>query len=51
MMIIGWVQWEGAAVEQQLLEMKASGWGDKDTKSLILLLERLAGVEVRAPQL
>jgi len=40
----------GAAVEQQLLEAKASGLGDKSTLSLILLLEKLAGVEVRAPQ-
>ena len=40
----------GAAVEQQLLEAKAAGWGDKGIQSVILLLERLAGVEVRAPQ-
>ena len=40
----------GAAVEQRLLEAKASGLGDKGTQSLILLLEKLAGVEVRAPQ-
>ena len=39
----------GTAVEQQLLQAKVSGWGDKDTKSLILVLERLAGVEVRSP--
>jgi 3-hydroxyisobutyrate dehydrogenase-like beta-hydroxyacid dehydrogenase len=40
----------GAVVEQRLLEAKASGLGDKGTQSLILPLERLAGVEVRAPQ-
>ncbi len=40
----------GAAVEQQLLAAKASGLGDKGTQSLILPLEKLAGVEVRAPQ-
>lgn len=40
----------GAAVEQRLLEAKASGLGDKGTQSLILLLERLAGVEVRAQE-
>lgn len=40
----------GAAVEQRLLEAKASGLGDKGTQSLILLLERLAGTQVRAPQ-
>jgi 3-hydroxyisobutyrate dehydrogenase-like beta-hydroxyacid dehydrogenase len=40
----------GAVVEQRLLEAKASGLGDKGTQSLILALERLAGVEVRAPQ-
>ena len=40
----------GAVVEQRLLEVKASGLGDKGTQSLIFALERLAGVEVRAPQ-
>ncbi len=40
----------GAAVEQRLIEAKASGFGDKATLSLILLLERLAGVEVRTPK-
>ena len=39
----------GAAVEQRLLEARASGLGDKGTQSLILLLEKLAGIEVRAP--
>jgi 3-hydroxyisobutyrate dehydrogenase-like beta-hydroxyacid dehydrogenase len=40
----------GAAVEQRLLEARASGFGDKGTQSLMLLLERLAGVEVRTTQ-
>jgi 3-hydroxyisobutyrate dehydrogenase-like beta-hydroxyacid dehydrogenase len=40
----------GAAVEQRLLEAKASGFGDKGTQSTILVLERLAGVKVRTPQ-
>lgn len=40
----------GVAVEQRLIEAKASGLGDKGTQSLILLLERVAGVEVRAPK-
>jgi 3-hydroxyisobutyrate dehydrogenase-like beta-hydroxyacid dehydrogenase len=40
----------GSLFEQRLLEAKASGWGDKGSQSLILLLEMLAGVEVRAPQ-
>ena len=40
----------GAIVEQRLLETKASGFGDKGTQSLILSLERLAGVEVRAQE-
>jgi 2-hydroxy-3-oxopropionate reductase len=39
-----------SVLEQQLLEVKASGWGDKGSQSLLLLLERLAGVQVRASQ-
>ena len=38
----------GAVVEQQLLEAKASGLGDKSSQSIALLLERLAGVELRS---
>jgi 3-hydroxyisobutyrate dehydrogenase-like beta-hydroxyacid dehydrogenase len=40
----------GAAVEQRLLEARAAGLGDKGTQSLIVLLEKLTGVQVRAPQ-
>ncbi|MFC1977262.1 NAD(P)-dependent oxidoreductase [Chloroflexota bacterium] len=40
----------GAAVEQRLLEARASGLGEKGAQSIVLLLERLAGIEVRAPQ-
>ncbi|MFC1988207.1 NAD(P)-dependent oxidoreductase [Chloroflexota bacterium] len=40
----------GAAVEQQQLAVKASGWGEKGAQARILLVEKLAGVEVRAPK-
>ncbi len=38
----------GAAVEQQLLFTKASGLGEKGQQSIIIPLEKIAGVEVRA---
>jgi 3-hydroxyisobutyrate dehydrogenase len=40
----------GAAVEQRYLEAKAAGLGDKGTQSIILRLEELAGIKVRAPE-
>jgi len=40
----------GAAVEQRLLEAKASGLGEKSSHALILLLEKAVGIEVRTPQ-
>jgi 3-hydroxyisobutyrate dehydrogenase-like beta-hydroxyacid dehydrogenase len=39
-----------AVVEQRYLEAKAAGLGEKGNQSLILLLERLAGVQVRTSQ-
>ncbi len=40
----------GSAVEQRLLEVKTAGFGDKGTQSIILPLERLAGMEVRSSE-
>lgn len=40
----------GAAVEQNMIEAKAAGLGDKHTDAVILPLEKLAGVEVRSTQ-
>jgi 3-hydroxyisobutyrate dehydrogenase-like beta-hydroxyacid dehydrogenase len=38
-----------AVVEQGLLTARASGLGEKGVQSVIVPLEKLAGVEVRAP--
>jgi len=40
-----------AAVEQRLLEAKAAGLGEKGSQSLILRLEEITGVQVRAQDL
>jgi len=40
----------GAAVEQRYLDAKAAGLGDKGTQAIILRLEELAGIKVRAPE-
>jgi 3-hydroxyisobutyrate dehydrogenase-like beta-hydroxyacid dehydrogenase len=39
-----------AAVEQNMIEAKAAGLGDKHTDAVILPLEKLTGVEVRSTQ-
>lgn len=38
----------GATVEQRFVETKAAGYGEKATNSVILPLEKLTGVQVRA---
>jgi 3-hydroxyisobutyrate dehydrogenase-like beta-hydroxyacid dehydrogenase len=38
----------GSAAEQRLIEAKAAGLGDKHIDSIITLLEKLAGVQVRS---
>ena len=38
----------GAPVEQRFIETAAAGYGEKSTSSVILPLEKLTGVEVRA---
>ena len=38
----------GAAVEQRFVQTKAAGYGEKSTGSVILPLEKLTGVKVRA---
>ena len=40
----------GTVVQQSLNEAKATGLADKDTRSVILNLEKAAGVTVRAPE-